>query len=88
ENYTGKELARTGERIFNAERIFLVRAGFSAKDDKLPVRIVKEPLPGGPAKGMVCHLDEMLDAYYPERGWSPEGIPTAEKLEELGLPIK
>ena len=87
-NYTGKELTRAGERIFNAERLFLVRAGFSAKDDRLPVRIVNEPLPGGPAKGMVCHLDEMLEAYYPERGWSPEGIPTAEKLEELELPIK
>ena len=87
-NYTGKELAGAGERIFNAERIFLVRAGFSAKDDRLPLRIVKEPLPGGPAKGMVCHLDEMLEAYYPERGWSPEGIPTAEKLKALGLPEK
>jgi aldehyde:ferredoxin oxidoreductase len=87
-NYTGKELARAGERIFNAERVFLVRAGFSAKDDKLPVRILKAPLPSGPAKGMVCHLDEMLEAYYPERGWSPEGIPTSEKLEDLGLPIK
>ena len=87
-NLTGKELASAGERIFNAERLFLVRAGFSAKDDKLPIRIVKEPLPGGPGKGMVCHLDEMLEAYYPERGWSPEGIPTAEKLKALGLPEK
>ena len=36
-----------GERIFNAERLFLVRASFSRKDDTLPERILKEPLLGG-----------------------------------------
>ena len=59
--YTLDELCLAGERIFNAERLFLMRAGFSAKDDTLPERILKQPLPDGPAKGMVCHLDEMLD---------------------------
>jgi len=83
--YDLDELVRAGERIFNAERIFLVRAGFSRKDDTLPPRMLKQPMPDGPGKGMVCHLEEMLNEYYPVRGWTPEGIPTPEKLRELGL---
>jgi len=83
--YDLDELVLAGERIFNAERLFLARAGFSRKDDTLPPRIVREPLPDGPAKGMVCHLDEMLTDYYQLRGWTQEGIPTEEKLRELGL---
>ena len=84
-NYTLDELIKAGERIFNAERLFLVRGGFSRKDDSLPPRLTQEHLPDGPAKGSVCHLDEMLDEYYQLRGWSSEGIPTEEKLKELGL---
>ena len=34
---------------------------------------------------MVCRLEEMLESYYPYRGWDDEGIPTAAKLEQLGL---
>jgi len=83
--YDLDELVRAGERIFNAERLFLIRAGFSRKDDTLPPRILREPLPDGPAKGMVCHLDEMLTEYYQLRGWTQDGIPTDEKLRELGL---
>lgn len=80
-----EELIRAGERIFNAERLFLVRAGFSRKDDTMPPRILREPLPDGPAKGMVCHLDEMLTEYYQLRGWDQNGIPAEKKLRELGL---
>jgi aldehyde:ferredoxin oxidoreductase len=83
--YGMDELIRTGERIINAERLFLVGAGLSRKDDSLPPRIVGEPLPDGPAKGSVCHLDEMLNEYYELRGWTQDGIPTDEKLEELAL---
>ena len=42
-------------------------------------------MPGGPAKGMVCHLEEMLDEYYQVQGWTSDGIPTEERLKELGL---
>jgi aldehyde:ferredoxin oxidoreductase len=42
-------------------------------------------MPSGPAKGMVCHLEEMLVPYYRLRGWTPEGVPTEEKLRSLGL---
>jgi len=83
--YGMEDLLRAGERIINAERVFLARAGLSRKDDSLPPRIVAEPLPDGPAKGSVCHLDEMLTEYYGLRGWTQNGVPTEEKLQELGL---
>lgn len=83
--YTLDELCRAGERIFNAERLFLNKAGFSAKDDTLPRRILEEPLPDGPAKGMVCRLDEMRGDYYRLRGWDEEGRPSENKLRTLGL---
>lgn len=83
--YTLEELGRAGERIANAERQFLTGAGFSRKDDSLPKRLTQEPLPDGAAQGSICHLDEMLDEYYQSRGWSADGIPSEEKLRELGL---
>ena len=83
--YTIEELMRAGERIINAERLFLVRAGFARKDDSLPRRLTNEPMPSGPAQGMVCHLEEMLDEYYQEQEWTPEGIPTENRLASLGL---
>jgi len=84
-DYTTDELCTAGERIFNAERLFLAGAGFSRLEDSLPPRIVAEPMPDGPARGMVCHLDEMLDEYYRLRGWDTNGIPSPDKLRELGL---
>jgi aldehyde:ferredoxin oxidoreductase len=78
-------LMKTGERIFNLERLFNLKAGLTAKDDTLPKRMLEEPMPEGPAKGMVVHLAEMLPQYYRIRGWTPDGIPTRQKLEELDL---
>jgi aldehyde:ferredoxin oxidoreductase len=83
--YTPEEVERAGERIFNAERLFLVAAGFDRAQDTLPPRITQEPMPSGPAKGMVCRLEEMLAPYYRLRGWTPSGVPTEGKLRELGL---
>ena len=83
--YTVEEVEKAGERIFNAERQFMVKAGFSRKDDTLPDRLLKDPMPEGPSKGLVVHLDEMLNEYYKLRGWDQNGIPTKEKLRELGL---
>jgi len=30
-------------------------------------------------------LDAMLDEYYRLRGWTEQGVPTKDKLRELGL---
>ncbi len=83
--YDLDELCQVGERIFNAERMWLNWAGFARAQDNLPPRITSEPMPDGPAKGMVCHLEEMLTEYYSLRGWDQDGRPTPAKLRELGL---
>ncbi len=82
---TKKRLEHIGERIVNLNRMFNVRQGFSRRDDMLPDRCVKEPLPSGPPKGQVCEIDILLDDYYDKRGWTNNGIPTSEKLRELEL---
>jgi len=75
-----------GERIVNVERAFNVKEGITRKDDNLPERFTKEPMPSGPSKGHVCNLEPMLDDYYKLRGWDVKtGIPTRENLEKLGL---
>jgi aldehyde:ferredoxin oxidoreductase len=80
-----KGFMKTGERIFNLETLFNRKAGLTGKDDTLPKRMLKEPMPKGPAKGMVVHLGEMLPEYYKLRGWDAQGNITPEKLKELGL---
>jgi aldehyde:ferredoxin oxidoreductase len=78
-------MMRAGERIFNLERLFNIRAGFTAEDDTLPPRMLEEPMPEGPAKGMVVQLGKMLPEYYRLRGWDENGIPTPKKRKALGL---
>jgi len=34
---------------------------------------------------LFCQEKEILGKYYEYRGWSEEGIPTQEKLKDLGL---
>ncbi len=86
---THKELELAGERIQNAARLFNIREGFTRKDDHLPWKVMNVPVPDeGPAKGQYIRqeeLDLMLDDYYEVRGWTKDGIPTIEKLKELGL---
>ncbi|RLI30685.1 aldehyde ferredoxin oxidoreductase [Candidatus Bathyarchaeota archaeon] len=80
------ELLRIGERIVNLERCFNVREGITRKDDRLPERFTKEPMPQGPGKGQTVNLDIMLDEYYDLRGWDKKtGIPKRETLEKLQL---
>ena len=85
--YSDDELMKAGERIYNLERLFNLKAGFTRKDDTLPTRFLKEPIPAGPSKGEVCDLDQMLPQYYKLRGWDKDGVPTNETLKELGLKI-
>ncbi|MBK8420038.1 aldehyde ferredoxin oxidoreductase family protein [Candidatus Villigracilis saccharophilus] len=84
-NYTPQEALKAAERVYNLERMFLLKAG--STEDTLPHRMLHEPLPDGPAKGMVVELDKMLPEFYKLRGWDEKGVPTKEKLEELGLPL-
>lgn len=83
--YTVDEILKAGERIWNLERLFNLKAGFTKDDDTLPPRILKEPIKVGPNKGLVNKLDVMLPEYYKLRGWDKNGVPTKEKLAELSL---
>ncbi|MCZ4315245.1 aldehyde ferredoxin oxidoreductase family protein [Comamonadaceae bacterium G21597-S1] len=85
EQYTTEELEKIGERIWNMEREFNNRAGFTDKDDNLPKRLLTEATKTGPAKGKVSMLPEMLPKYYQARGWDAQGRPTAETKARLGL---
>jgi aldehyde:ferredoxin oxidoreductase len=84
-DYTLDSLLQVGERIFNLERQWLLRAGFTGADDTLPKRLLEEPIPYGPTKGQVNRLSEMLPEYYRLRGWTERGEPSREKLARLGL---
>jgi aldehyde:ferredoxin oxidoreductase len=85
------EYIKVGERIWNLVRLFNIReAGISRKDDTLPGRMFKEPLPMPPKGKEKISLpkesfDEMLSEYYYIRGWNENGIPVEEKLVELNL---
>jgi len=87
---TAAELKKAGERIENLARLVNIREGIGTREhDTLPYKIMNVPLPdGGAANGAVVSKEEFqlgLDDYYEVRGWTSEGIPTVEKLNELGL---
>lgn len=83
---SASDVLTIGERITNLERAFNIREGLTRKDDSLPDRILKEPIPDGPSKGQVVNLDLMLDEYYQNRGWEINtGYQRRDTLERLGL---
>ncbi len=83
--FTLENLAKIGERIWNMERDFNNRAGFTSKDDSLPPRLLNEPAKTGPAKGLVNKLPEMLPKYYAARGWDADGQLKPETRSRLSL---
>ncbi|MCG8016605.1 MAG: aldehyde ferredoxin oxidoreductase family protein [Candidatus Thiodiazotropha sp. 'RUGA'] len=83
--WTAERMAELGERVWNMEREFNLRAGLTAADDTLPKRLLKEAANVGPAQGRVNDLDQMLPEYYELRGWNADGVPTDETRKRLGL---
>ena len=82
---------RTGERVFNLQRMFNIMAGFDRSQDRLPDRFHKELLQAGPPKDIAYTkeaFDQAMDEYYTYRGWDEKGRPTVKKLEELGIEQK
>ena len=84
-DYTTDEVMKAGDRVWNLEKLWNLKIGLTKKDDYLPPRFLNEPLLDGAAKGQVVYLDALLSDYYKVRGWNEKGVPTEEKLKELGL---
>ena len=98
---SGEDLFRAGQRVINLERMYNVRHGMRRKDDMLPKRFLEEPLdvyvhpedievksPDEAEmvhRGLTVDLGPMLDEYYALGCWTPDGVPTPERLQELGL---
>ncbi|WP_292366120.1 MULTISPECIES: aldehyde ferredoxin oxidoreductase family protein [unclassified Methanoculleus] len=79
------EVLRIGERIWNMQKIFNLKAGCTRENDTLPPRLIHDPLTEGAPKGRVWEREPLLDEYYLARGWDREGRPTPEKLRDLGI---
>jgi aldehyde:ferredoxin oxidoreductase len=83
-----EHLRKVGRRIWNLTRAFNAREGFTRKDDTMPERMEKEPLPDGKPKGHVVprtDFEKMLSEYYKLWGWDDQGRPTKKALDEAGL---
>ena len=81
------ELIKVAERSNTMARCFNIREGFTSNDDKLPDRFF-EAFTSGPLKDKTIDRGEFESAvktYYGMEGWDKNGVPTREKLEELGL---
>jgi len=96
ENLSPGELVEHGERISNIAKIINAREGFTRKEDKVPelwFRPMESPEGRMEMKDYYRtkmikpeDVDKQLDDYYEERGWDRlSGVPTSEKLHELGL---
>jgi len=90
-----QDLKQAGERIHNFFKVLNMREGFSRNDDTMPAWFKPIDTPDGKAAMKDYYgertlseddVNKLLDDYYDERGWDNErGVPTKEKLAELGL---
>ena len=84
-DYTDFEALRQGERVATMARVFNLREGLTAADDHLPKRFFSPT----PQKSAAIDAEAMRRAqrtFYTLMGWDPvSGVPTREKLEELGI---
>jgi aldehyde:ferredoxin oxidoreductase len=82
------EMVRTAERIMTMMRMFNIREGFGAADDKLTARFF-EPKTDGVLSN--THLDPVKfekakSYYYSLMGWDAQsGEPLSAKVEDLGI---
>ena len=83
--YTLDDFVKIGERTWNLERLWNLKAGLTRADDTLPKRLLNDAHSEGPSAGVTVDLEAMLPIYYQERGWDDQGVPSQEKLAELGL---
>ncbi len=81
------EMLKIGDRNFTLGRLFGISHGLTRADDDLPPRFKNEPLPFADRQEKLSQedLDKMINDYYEINGWDENGIPTPERLKELGI---
>ncbi len=83
QEFSDADILEAGDRIWNLERNYNLKAGIDPSQDTLPKRLLEDPIPDGPSKGNKSRLSEMLPIYYNIRGWDESGIPKPETLQKL-----
>jgi len=83
DNWSMGRLDECGERIFNLERLFNLREGFTAADDNLPARMLNESIHQGVNGGVP--ISKMIGKYYEIRGWDENGVPTEKTLDRFQI---
>ncbi len=83
--FSSGHIQEIGARIFNLERMYNLREGFTAADDTLPDRILHEPTFKGMSSGHP--LDQLLPRYYRIRGWDEQGVPRPRTLARLKVAV-
>jgi len=56
-SFTDADILEAGDRIWNLEREYNLKAGIDPSQDTLPKRLLKDPIPDGPSKGNVTRLE-------------------------------
>jgi len=82
------EILKIAERMLTLARIFNMREGFTAADDRLPKRFFQPKSSGALVNSSIdpSQLEGAKHYYYALMGWDEEtGIPSLEKLEELDI---
>ena len=86
ETWSIEDYKEAGIRVMCQERLFNMREGITRKDDALPERLLSEPKPDGPTKGMVVPLEPLLDDFYRTMGYDRStGNPPDALLAKLGI---
>ncbi|MCS6907763.1 MAG: aldehyde ferredoxin oxidoreductase family protein [Anaerolineales bacterium] len=81
------EINRIGLRAITLGRLYLLREGFTAQDDRLSARAFYK-LSEGPIANRALTPEEMrcwLGVYYRRMGWDEQGIPSRQAVEQLEL---
>ncbi len=84
---TGAALWSAAERIVQLQKAFNVKHGITREDDRLPVRLPEDDIEQEAIDSFTVDLDHsgMLDEYYQYRGYSRGGLPTFQRLRQVGL---
>ena len=95
-NLTPAQIMKISERAWTIGKLLNVREGFNRKDDKAPEAWFQPLVREGKEYHITDYyetgtltrddVERYLEDYYDERGYDRQsGLPTREKLEELGL---